>query len=71
MLGESWKRRALGISHDLAPLVADRLTIWAYETNFKAKSLTERLPVGCELGGVYSAQELQELVTDLGRGFVL
>jgi hypothetical protein len=25
----------------------------------------------CELGRVYGAEELHELVTDLGRGFVL
>jgi hypothetical protein len=30
-----------------------------------------REAVGCVLGGVYGAQELHELVTDLGRGFVL
>ena len=32
---------------------------------------SHREAVGCVLGGVYGAQELHELVTDLGRGFVL
>jgi hypothetical protein len=30
-----------------------------------------RYAIGCDLGRVYGAQELRELVTDLGRGFVL
>jgi hypothetical protein len=30
-----------------------------------------RSAVGCALGAVYGMQELHELVTDLGRGFVL
>jgi hypothetical protein len=33
--------------------------------------VAHREAVGCVLGGVYGAQELHELVIDLGRGFVL
>ena len=42
----------------------------AYKASSKA-ALNTKCAFGCELGGVYGAQEFHELITDQVRGFVL